>query len=55
MEKSQLIGIKEVYFDWNTEQNTRAAVRDGSELPVLPIILSFKSLSHSTVASNEEE
>jgi len=45
----------ELDFDWNVREITTVAQRRQPALPVLPIILFFKSLSHSTIASNEEK
>jgi len=42
-----------VDFDWNIGLATMVAGGGQPELPVLPIIPSFKYLSHSTIASNE--
>jgi hypothetical protein len=44
-----------VDFDWNIREITRIAPKRKPVLPVLPIILFFKYLSHSTIASNEEK
>lgn len=44
-----------VDFDWNSGEVTVVAGRRQPVLPVLPIIPSFKYLSHSTIASNEEK
>jgi hypothetical protein len=45
---------RRVDFDWNTGKATMVTGRRRPVLPVLPIMPSFKYLSHSTIASNEE-